>query len=104
MGRLRAAIPVATARAAAALGIAFFLIPLVALAARAPWSAAPDIVREPAVRTALRLSLICSLSATGLALALGVPLAWLLARVEFPGREVVRTVRSEEHASELQSR
>ena len=92
MSRLRAAIPVGLARAAAGAGVAFVLIPLVALAVRAPWSAAPDVVREPAVRTALRLSLVCSLSATGLAVALGTPLAWLLARVEFPGRNVVRTV------------
>ena len=44
------------------------------------------------MRTALRLSIICSLWATGLSVLFGVPLAWLLARVDFPGRGVVRAL------------
>jgi molybdate transport system permease protein len=44
------------------------------------------------VRDALRLSLVCSLSATALSAALGVPLAWVLARSEFPGRRLVRAL------------
>ena len=39
---------------------------------------------------ALRLSLVTSLAATAISVALGVPLAWVLARIEFPGRAVVR--------------
>ena len=42
--------------------------------------------------TALKLSLICSLWATGFSIVFGVPLAWLLARVEFPGRSIVRAL------------
>lgn len=78
--------------AAAAIAVAFFVVPLVALVVRAPWSSAGDILGEPAVRTALRLSLVCSLSATGLAVVFGTPLAWFLARTTLPGRSVVRTV------------
>ena len=41
---------------------------------------------------ALRLSLLTATLATVLCLLLGVPLAWLLARVEFPGRRLVRAL------------
>ncbi len=68
------------------------VLPLVALVQRAPWSAVVDELRSPAVRTALRLSLVCSLSATALAIVLGVPLAWVLARTEFRGRRALRAL------------
>jgi molybdate transport system permease protein len=42
--------------------------------------------------TALRLSLIASLSATAIAIVVGVPLAWILARLSFPGRAVLRAL------------
>lgn len=71
---------------------AFFLLPLVGLARRAPWSSLWTDLTDPAARTALRLSLICSLSATVLAVGAGLPLAWVLARVEFPGRRVLRAL------------
>jgi molybdate transport system permease protein len=44
------------------------------------------------VHTALRLSLVCSLWATIIAVAAGLPLAWVLARVDFPGRRLVRAL------------
>jgi molybdate transport system permease protein len=44
------------------------------------------------VLTALRLSLETATLATLVSVVLGVPLAWLLARVEFPGRRVVRAL------------
>jgi molybdate transport system permease protein len=44
------------------------------------------------VLTALRLSLVCSLSATAISTLLGVPLAWLLARTDFPGRRLLRAL------------
>ena len=40
----------------------------------------------------MRLSLTCSAWATGLSIVFGVPLAWLLARVPFPGRAAVRAL------------
>ena len=76
----------------ALLGLAFLLLPLAALLVRAPWSTLPAQLMSPAVGQALRLSLLCGTLATVICLLLGVPLAWLLARVEFPGRRLVRAV------------
>jgi molybdate transport system permease protein len=76
----------------AALGLAFLVLPLAGLLIRAPWATLPSRLAEPGVLTALRLSLICASLATLVCLVLGVPLAWLLARVEFPGRRVVRAL------------
>jgi molybdate transport system permease protein len=68
----------------------FFLLPLAGLVWRAPWSSLWRDLSDPAARTALRLSLICSGWATVLAACAGLPLAWVLARVPFPGRRLVR--------------
>jgi molybdate transport system permease protein len=68
------------------------IVPVAALITRAPWSSAGDIVSEPANRTALRLSLQVSLWALVLSIALGFPIAWVLARVPFPGRRLVRAL------------
>lgn len=71
---------------------AFLLLPLAGLAWRAPWSSLREDLTDPAARTALRLSLVCSLWATALAIAAGLPLAWVLARVELPGRRLLRAL------------
>lgn len=76
----------------AGLGLVLFVIPLVGLLWRVPWSHLPDLLTGEIVIDALRLSLIASVSATLISLLLGVPVAWLLARVEFAGRSVVRAV------------
>jgi len=76
----------------AALAVAFFVLPLVGLLQRAPWSELVDDLTDPVVRDALRLSLVCSIGATALAFVLGLPLAWVLARAEFPGRHLVRAL------------
>ncbi len=76
----------------AIVAIAFFALPFIGLLWRAPWSQAWDVLSDPDVRDALWLSIRCSLWATGLGLVFGVPLAWLLARVHFPGRSVVRAL------------
>lgn len=80
------------ALALALLAIAFFTLPFVGLLWRAPWGSLGDVLRSETVRDALWLSLQTSLAATAAALVFGVPLAWLLARVDFPGRGVVRAV------------
>ncbi|MBA3605503.1 MAG: molybdate ABC transporter permease subunit [Acidimicrobiia bacterium] len=80
------------ALALAVVAVAFFALPFLGLLWRAPWSDAWAILTEPSVRTALRLSVICSLWAAGLSVLFGVPLAWLLSRVEFPGRGIVRAL------------
>ncbi|WP_372443724.1 molybdate ABC transporter permease subunit [Streptomyces adelaidensis] len=76
----------------ALLGLAFLVLPLVALLVRTPWSSLPEQLTSAAVWEALRLSLLCATLATAVSLVIGVPLAWLLARVEFPGRGLVRAL------------
>lgn len=74
----------------AALGLAVFVIPLVGLLSRTPWSDLAAILSRDVVLEALRLSLVTSVAATAISAVLGVPLAWVLANVPFPGRRVVR--------------
>jgi molybdate transport system permease protein len=76
----------------AIIAIAFFALPFIGLVWRAPWSTTWEVLSDPQVRQALWLSIECSLWATGLSVVFGVPLAWLLARVDFPGRGLVRAL------------
>jgi len=76
----------------AAIGVAFVVMPLVGLLSRAPWQTAVGDLGTPEAATALRLSIVVSIAATALALGLGVPLAWVYARVAFPGRDIVRAL------------
>ena len=68
------------------------MLPLAGLLIRAPWSTLLQRLTEPGILAALRLSLLTATLATSVCLVLGVPLAWLLARVEFPGRRFVRAL------------
>ncbi len=79
--------------APAALFVGFVGLPLVLLA----WRAISDGTittqfEAPAVRQALVLSLVTSTLTLGLALALVTPLAYLLARGDFPGRRLLDTL------------
>ncbi|WP_432027228.1 ABC transporter permease [Streptomyces sp. 1222.5] len=74
------------------LALVFLLLPLLALLLRAPWRSLPEQLTSPEVWQALQLSLITATAATAVSLVLGVPLAWLLARTEFPGRGLVRAL------------
>ena len=76
----------------AAIGVAFFVLPLVGLLYRAPWETALGDLTTPEALTAFRLSFVVSLAATALALLIGVPLAWVYARVAFRGRDIVRAL------------
>lgn len=78
--------------ALAGVAVLLFVLPLIGLAARAPWSRLGELIASPIVLDALWLSLISSLAAAVLAVVLGVPLAWVLARHEFPGRRLVRAL------------
>lgn len=71
---------------------AFFVLPMIGLILRSPWAELWPDLTAPETLTALRLSLVASVSATGLALVLGVPLAWIYARVSFPGRNLLRAL------------
>ena len=76
----------------ALVGAAFLTLPLVAVLVRAPWRGMGRLLSEPAVLTALRLSLECASAATVASLVLGVPIAWLLARVRVPGMGLLRAL------------
>jgi molybdate transport system permease protein len=76
----------------ALLAALLIALPLAALIVRAPWSDLVPELASPLAREALGLSIVCSVSATALSFALGVPLAWLLARTEFAGRRVLRAL------------
>ena len=78
--------------ALAIVAVAFFILPLVGLLSRAPWQTALGDLTTPEALTALRLSFVVSLAATAMALVLGVPLAWVYARVPFPARSVARAL------------
>jgi sulfate transport system permease protein len=68
------------------------LLPLAALAAR-PWEHGPsgfvDAIQRPRTLAALRLSFGAALLAAVVNVAMGLLIAWVLARYRFPGRRVV---------------
>ncbi|SEE06264.1 ABC transporter permease [Streptomyces sp. TLI_105] len=72
--------------------VAFLTLPLVGILARTEWGELAGHLSSPGTVRALKLSLLVSFWALGLSLLLGVPLAWLLARVSFPGKALVRSL------------
>ena len=76
----------------AAIGACFLLLPLVGLIVRAPWSDLPRILTDHDVFEALKLSLICATVATGVSVLLGVPFAWVLARMRVRGVSALRAL------------
>jgi len=77
----------------AALFGAFVLIPLIALIYRALRDeGVAERLADSSVQAALRLSLVTSTLTLVIALLLGIPLAYLLARTRFPGKQLVDTL------------
>ncbi|MGN9789594.1 ABC transporter permease [Streptomyces sp. OZ13] len=76
----------------ALFAVAFLLLPLAGILGRTAWSDIGGHLTNPGVTEALRLSLVVSFWALGLSLLLGVPLAWVLARTDFPGKTLVRSL------------
>ena len=76
----------------AALGTALLVVPLVAMVAATDWAGQAGELRSGPLREALRLSLVTSTAAMLICLVLGLPLAWLLARVDFAGRGLLRAL------------
>jgi molybdate transport system permease protein len=76
----------------AGLGAAFVVLPVLTLFVRAPWGELGTSLSGVGASTALRLSLAVSLAATAISIAVGVPLAWVLARGEFVGRNILRAL------------
>jgi molybdate transport system permease protein len=70
----------------------FFILPMIGLLWRAPWRDVGAVLGNDDAREALRLSLVCSLSATALSVVFGFPIAWLIARSDFVGRGFVRAL------------
>lgn len=68
------------------------LFPLGALLVRAPWRGLRGILSDSQVLDALRLSLVCATCATLVAVVLGVPLAWFLARSRSRGTSLLRAL------------
>jgi molybdate transport system permease protein len=68
------------------------VLPLVGLITRTPWSRLGELVASDVVVDALKLSLLTSVLAAFISLLLGVPLAWVLAQINFPGRHIVRAI------------
>jgi molybdate transport system permease protein len=71
----------------------FLALPLVAVFLKVlPQEGAWAALQQPLVTEALRLSVVTSLSSLGLAVFLGTPVAYLLARRRFPGAVIVDTL------------
>lgn len=73
-----------------AFAAAIVVVPILGLAARAPWRGLPEILGSELVRDALVLSVGTSIAAAAISVVLGIPLAWLLTRVTFPGRSILQ--------------
>jgi molybdate transport system permease protein len=74
------------------VGALLILVPLVAMATRVDWANFGALVTSDSAVAALALSLRTSLAATALCIVLGVPMAIVLARVDFPLKSLARTL------------
>jgi len=84
--------PPAAILIAAVIGAGLFVLPLIGLLWRTPWGRLAELLSSKIVRDAIVISAVTSLVAALLCVMFGVPLAWLLARVEFPGRNILRAI------------
>jgi molybdate transport system permease protein len=78
--------------APAGLALLLLVLPLVGLLIRAPWTDAVAVLGSAGARQALALSLVTATVSMVLAIVLGVPLAWLLARPGLRGASVLRAL------------
>jgi molybdate transport system permease protein len=76
----------------AAIGLAFLLLPLLALVARVDWSTFASDITSPAALSALTLSLGTGAVATAVCVVVGVPLALLIARAAARTAAVLRAL------------
>jgi molybdate transport system permease protein len=76
----------------AAIAVLLLAVPLLALLVDVPWVSLIDLLSTRDSLDALRVSLTVSLLAASISVALGVPLAYLLARADFPGRGLLRAI------------
>lgn len=76
----------------AAAATLLLVVPLVAMVAATDVSTLPTQLTSEPLREALWLSVTTSTGAMLVCLVLGLPLAWLLARVDLPGRGLLRVL------------
>jgi molybdate transport system permease protein len=76
----------------AAIGAAFILLPLVAIASQINWADFFTLITSDSSRAALMLSLRTASASTVLCVLLGVPMAMVLARSTFRGQNVLRSL------------
>ncbi|GAA4397580.1 ABC transporter permease [Fodinibacter luteus] len=76
----------------AVLAALVVVLPLVGLLAGVEWRGLPARLADPAVRPAVRLSLVTTLATVVVCWALGTPLAWLLSRADGRGATWLRAV------------
>ncbi|MCU1403759.1 MAG: molybdenum transporter permease, partial [Glaciihabitans sp.] len=76
----------------AAVGAAFVLLPLVAMVLRVNWAEFIPLVTSESSVAALLLSLRTSTAATVLCVIFGVPMAIVLARSNFWGQRILRSL------------
>ncbi len=74
----------------AAIGAALVVVPLVAILLRIDWANFIPLVTSESSRAALLLSVKTATASTAVCVALGVPLAVVLARASFPGLPLLR--------------
>lgn len=74
---------------AASLLLLFLAIPTLALVARGGASGLHGLFADGELRSAIGLTVLAATASTLLAVALGTPLAWWLARRDFPGRSLI---------------
>lgn len=77
---------------AASIGLIVFALPFVGLLSQADWADLGSDLGTDQSMKALRLSLTSSLAATVVVVALGFPLAWVLARGAIPGSALLRSL------------
>lgn len=76
----------------AGLGATFLILPLVAMLTRIDWSRFGELITSESSMAALQLSLRTAVTSTVLCLVLGAPMALVLAREQFPGQQLLRTL------------
>jgi molybdate transport system permease protein len=76
----------------ACLAATLLVVPLVTLVLDTPWGDFWSQVGSQPVRQALSLTAAASVATVVTCLVLGTPLAWLLARIEFRGRALLRAL------------
>ncbi|MBP92322.1 MAG: molybdate ABC transporter permease subunit [Acidimicrobiaceae bacterium] len=78
--------------AAASVAVIFISLPVVGLLQRTPWSSLDELLSRESVIQPLLLSLLVSVIAALVVVVIGTPLAWTMARVDLPGRRIVRAL------------